>query len=153
MASESSPKGVVDLISQVREASNLFIAKALKERGLEGIVPAHGQILFPLLNQGIGGTMALNEIVRASGRAKSTITGMVDTLEKNGYLNRISCQVDKRSVRVELTDKGRALEQSFRDISRELVTALYGEIPAEKQDMLMEILEKIKKNLTQATNN
>ncbi len=146
MAEELSPQSVVDLISRLREASNKFISDSLKEKDLTGIVPAHGQVIYPLFSQ--EEHIHLSDIVKRSGRAKSTITGMADTLEKHGYIKRIPCPYDKRGIHVELTDNGRELEEVFRGISSDLIKTIYKDVSQEEQVALMKILATMETNLS-----
>lgn len=141
-----SPRGIVDLVSKVREEANGYLEKALRDQGMGGIVPAHGQILLPLLKS--GEPLTLGEIARMSGRAKSTITGMADTLEKYGYIRRIACPDDKRSVRVELTREGTALKEVMEDISDRLQETLYLNVTQEEQEITISTLVKVLSNLT-----
>lgn len=142
-----SSKGIVDLVSKVREASNRFIQEELNRYGIKGIVPAHGQLLFPLFLA--GGALPLGGIVKSSGRAKSTITGMADTLEKKGYIQRHVSGMDKRSVLVELTDKGKALEMPFFLVSEKLLDVIFRDISSETRRIITEGLAKIESNLWQ----
>jgi DNA-binding MarR family transcriptional regulator len=148
---EISSTGFTNLISYIRECSNLFLEKSLKEKGLVGLVPAHGQILFPLLSS--DGSLTLGEIAKMSGRAKSTITGMADTLEKYDYIERISCMQDKRSTRVALTEKGLGVREIFSDISRDLNRTIFKDISEEDQLNMMRTLIRIRENLLINKNN
>ncbi len=50
----------------------------------------------------------LREIGAALGLPKSTLTGVVDRLEEQGYLQRVISPRDRRSYGVELTARGRS---------------------------------------------
>lgn len=138
--------GIVDLLSRIRGRANRYITDGLISRGINGIVPAHGQLLMPLFKA--SGPIPLGDLARCSGRAKSTITGMAHTLEKLGYIHRSNCPDDKRSVLVELTSEGRRLESVFIEISAELIRDLYGDMPVETRKRLMDDLLVLEKNLT-----
>jgi DNA-binding MarR family transcriptional regulator len=137
--------GIVDLLSLVRAGANRYITNSLISRGIDGIVPAHGQLLMPLFKA--SGPIPLGDLARCSGRAKSTITGMAHTLEKQGYISRSNCPDDKRSILVELTSEGRRLEGVFNEISAELIRDLYGDMPVETRIRLMDDLSVLEKNL------
>ena len=137
--------GIVDLLSRIRAGANRYLMDHLASRGISGIVPAHGQLLFPLFRA--SAPVPLGELARSSGRAKSTITGMAHTLEKQGYLCRKSCPDDKRSVLVELTLEGRELETVFNEISSAMIRDLYGDMPVETRRRLMDDLSVLERNL------
>jgi len=44
-----------------------------------------------------------------------TVSGLLDNLESNGYINRVSSEIDKRKKLIVLTDKGK--EISFKSIN------------------------------------
>lgn len=143
--SRETPEGILDLISQIRATSSEILRQELEKNGIEGIVPAHGTILFYLFNK--EKPVHLGEVVKASGRAKSTITGMITTLEKHGYLKRIHCEKDKRSILVEMTPKGESLKHLFNEISDNIIYQVYDGIEREDQEHLIKTLRRINKNL------
>jgi MarR family transcriptional regulator, lower aerobic nicotinate degradation pathway regulator len=51
----------------------------------------------------------INELARLLGLDKSSTSGLVDRAQRRGLVRRLPSQVDRRSVRVSLTDAGRAL--------------------------------------------
>ncbi|MDC7223346.1 MAG: MarR family transcriptional regulator [Spirochaetales bacterium] len=140
-----SPKSAIDLVSRVNEVSRLYLQNALTARGLDGLVPAHGQVFYPLFEQ--GEPLSLGEIVRISGRAKSTITGMAHTLEKHGYVKRIASPRDRRSVILSLTEKGWQVKDLFQEISKDLMDLVYRDMDGVDQEKLIELLVRVEKNL------
>jgi DNA-binding MarR family transcriptional regulator len=143
--SSSDQRGIVARIARIREAANLIIERELQARGMTGIVPAHGTVLFFLFRQ--EEPVPIKSLVRQTGRVKSTVTGIVNTLERHGYLFKQGCDQDARSVRVGLTDKGRALKTDFEDISEILLGRVFGDMPANDRQRLMELLAVIEGNL------
>ncbi|MBB6479680.1 MarR family winged helix-turn-helix transcriptional regulator [Spirochaeta isovalerica] len=143
-----SPEGILDLISRIRDTSGEILSRELEMNGIEGVVPAHGKIIFHLFQK--EKPVPLSEVVKASGRVKSTITGMVATLEKHGYLMRTHSPEDKRSVLVELTPKGRAMRELFNDISIRILDRIYMGIDRPEQEALTDSLSRINRNLKDA---
>lgn len=142
---KETPGGILDLISRIRETSSEILRREMEKNNVEGIVPAHGKILFYLFHE--EKPVPLADVIKASGRVKSTITGMVTTLEKNGYLMRQDSREDRRSVLVELTPKGRALHELFDRISEEIIRSIYMGIPESEQAAVTETLSRINSNL------
>lgn len=139
------PRGIVSRIARIREAANLLIEQELLARGLTGIVPAHGPVLHFLFRQ--TEPVPISALVRQSGRVKSTITGIVNTLERYGYLVKQGCEEDGRSVRIALTAKGRAMQPDFEVISTLVIDRIFGEMPESDRERLMELLGVIEENL------
>jgi DNA-binding MarR family transcriptional regulator len=138
--------GVIGQIARIREKANALIEKELKDRGIKGIVPAHGPVLSFLLRQ--NGPVPIKAVVESVRRVKSTVSMTIRTLEKHGYLRRFPCEVDTRVTYVELTPKGRRLQEDFDEISETLRSRLYGSMSKQDRERLVERLEHIEHNLS-----
>ena len=138
-------RGIIGQIARIREAANLIIEKELLARGMTGIVPAHGSVLHFLYRQ--QEPVPIKSLVRQIGRVKSTVTGIVNTLERHGYLFKQGCDQDARSIRIGLTDKGMALRKDFEEISGKLIGRVFGDMPETDRQRLMELLAVIEGNL------
>jgi len=140
--------GIVGLIARIRERANLLIEAELKARKARGIVPAHGAVLAVLFGQ--DGPVPIKAIVARVGRVKSTVTGMLYTLERWGYIRKTTCETDNRVTYVTLTDKGRAFREAFDAISEKLLRTVYGRMPERERRTLMKTLLRIEQNLKSA---
>ncbi len=89
----------------------------------------------------------IKSLVSRIGRVKSTVTGIVNTLERHGYLYKQGCDQDARSVRIGLTDKGMALKCDFEEISETVLGRVYGDMPENDRQRLMELLAIVEGNL------
>jgi len=138
-------EGIVAQIARIREAANALIEAELRGRSIEGIVPAHGPVLAFLFEQ--DRPVAIKQVVERARRAKSTVTVMIDTLERHGYLRKLACETDSRVTLVELTAAGRRLRKDFEEISRVLLAKLYGDMAQGQRQALVEGLGVIEKNM------
>ncbi|VGO22589.1 MarR family winged helix-turn-helix transcriptional regulator [Pontiella sulfatireligans] len=138
-------QGIIGQIARIRELSNLFIELELRNVAIEGILPAHGSILNFLFQQ--DAPVPMKEIVERIGRVKSTVTGMIHTLEQYGYVEKLPSPEDGRVVLVKLTEKGCSLKPPFKQISKKLIARLYGNMAVEQKDSLVELLTQIEGNL------
>jgi DNA-binding MarR family transcriptional regulator len=139
--------GIAGQIGRIREKANGLIERELKDRGIKGIVPAHGPVLSFLLRQ--EEPVAIRAVVESVGRVKSTVTVTIRTLEKHGYLRKFPSDTDARVTYVELTPKGRRLRKEFEEISRMLLGKLYGDMGEKERQRLVRQLERIEENLSQ----
>lgn len=141
----NDPHGIIARIARIRETANLFIENELHARGISGIVPAHGTVLYFLFRQ--QEPVPIKSLVQEAGRVKSTVTGIVNTLERHGYLVKQCCDRDARSVRIALTDKGWALRKDFEEISAKLLSRVFGDMAEDDRQHLMELLGVMEGNL------
>ncbi len=139
------PQALIAQIARIREAANLLVEKELAARGISGIVPAHGAVLGFLFRQ--QEPVPIKSLVERVGRVKSTVTGMVATLERHGYLYKQGCELDARSTRIGLTDKGLALRSHFEEISSLLIERTYGTMPEADRQQLVALLSIVEQNL------
>ncbi|MEU7618550.1 MarR family winged helix-turn-helix transcriptional regulator [Micromonospora rifamycinica] len=77
-----------------------------------GLTPAGMRVLFTLthVDDATHGDVADRCFVRPA-----TLTGIVDTLERDGFVERRRDEADRRSVRLALTDKGRERTRALVD--------------------------------------
>ena len=139
--------GIVGQIARIREKANALIERELRNRGIQGIVPAHGPVLVFLLQQ--RRPVAIRAVVESVRRVKSTVTVTIRTLEKHGYLRKFPCETDTRVTYVELTPKGRRLQQDFEEISRALRSRLYGDMSEKDRERLVRQLDRIEANVSE----
>ena len=76
--------------------------------------------LWPILGAlGREGASTPSEVARLTGIGPSAVTRQLDRLEKGGLLQRVRSATDRRSVLLELTEKGEALVPKLAAVSRE----------------------------------
>jgi len=84
-----------------------FIQKAFKKKihahfkDLELTAP-QGMLMFTVHSKG---SMKISEISKIMGLSNSTVSGIVDRLEAQGYVKRIRSEEDRRVVNVHVTDE------------------------------------------------
>lgn len=146
MITKEQISGIIGQISRIREQANLLIEQELREENIKGILPAHGSILFFLFQQ--DEPIAMKEIVEKIGRVKSTVTGMVNTLEHGGYVEKFQSSEDGRVMLVQLTEQGKAIRPAFEKISTKLQKRVYAGITKADQEKLVGILARVEANLS-----
>jgi len=99
------------------------------------------RLLITLRKNGQG--MTQKDLQQAMGLKPSTLSEMLDRLEKSGEITRARSKEDGRQVFVDLTDKGLAVTNAMRDNFDRLSHMLFeGLDDAEKQELLS-LLEKV----------
>lgn len=131
---------ILSLISKIHEKGNRFIIEELKNNGVEGLVPSHGDILVCLYKNN---KMTMKDIANCIHRTKPTVTVLVDKLEKLGYLKRAASDKDSRSTYVILTQKGEDFKATFDQISNNLNKMLNKNLSENKVKLLEELLKKM----------
>lgn len=93
------------------------------------------------------GDLSLSEVSDRIRAQNSTVTGIIDRMEREGLVQRVRSQEDRRVIRIHLTDKGAKLAESIPVEPMELLRgALAGLAPAETKEFLR-IMTKIAKRI------
>lgn len=108
-----------------------------RHRGVAGgISPVQLQALTVLA----GGDVRMHELAHRLGLATSTVTRLVDRLERAGLAERRRERPDRRSVLVGLSTPGRQALHAVRKRLRELLGDLLAGLPAHDQGEFLRLL-------------
>lgn len=133
------PTSVFFCTARLHWLGKSYIVRELEKAGLHGVVPSHGDILAQLFSHD---SCKMSELARFIRRSKSTLTVLVEKLEKGGYVQRSQDPGDQRGVRVRLTDKGWALKPVVEEISSGLERMLLERLTREELRTLEALLAK-----------
>lgn len=75
--------------------------------------------------------------------ASSSITYVVDKLEKKSYLERIACPKDRRVIHGKLTDKGHELMDEIFPQHKTAMAEFFADLSKEEKEQSIELLRKI----------
>lgn len=87
------------------------------------------------------------ELVNSTNMKAPTISVAIRTLEEEGMVRREPDPKDMRSVRVYLTDKGRAVDEEFREQLRQTDRLLMRDFSAEDEETLIRLLMVVRENI------
>ena len=138
-------QGIIAQIARIKEAANSIIEAELRDRSIKGIVPAHGPVLSFLFQQ--NKPVPIKAVVENVRRVKSTVTVMINTLERHGYLQKLACDTDNRITLIELTPTGHKLRKEFKAISSSLLARVYQGVKKQDRQTLVDLLEVVETNL------
>ncbi len=119
--------------------TSTFVSAEMKKRGIEGLVPSHGNLLVQLFG---GNALTVTELAQRTGRTKSTVSVLAGKLEQAGYLVREPDPSDGRLLRLRLTEKGEAVEEAFAEVTRAMQDKFREGLTEEELDLLEALLIK-----------
>lgn len=99
------------------------------------------------VNRDTGEGFSQIELARLLDVGKVTLGGLIDRLEKNGLVARVPDKDDRRSKRVQLSRKGKALLLRIERIGVEVNREIMQGISTAEEDQLIAILTRMKQNL------
>ena len=132
------------LISKIHQLSQRIFARILKDHKLDEFNPAQGRVMFVLWQKD---NIPIHELVEKTQYSKSTLTSMLDNLEKAGFIKRVPSKEDRREILITLTEKNRLLQDKYIDVSREMGKLFYNKFNDEEIDDFENYLERILENL------
>ena len=134
----------IALMSRIREQANKLIVRELRQRGLEGIVPSHGEIMVHLF---AAEECTMQDLAKQINRTKPTVTVLVEKLVACGYVVKEKSAEDNRVTFIKLTAKGWELKPIFEVISAKMNALVYQGLSDEEAEMLEKVLTQINCNL------
>ncbi|MBW8034267.1 MAG: MarR family transcriptional regulator [Planctomycetes bacterium] len=132
------------LMAKIRQVGGRISERMLKDFGIE-INSAQGRIMFALWKQD---GIAINELAQKTQLKKSTLTSMLDRLEKMGYVRRQRCTKDRRKILIKRTNKDKNLESQYVELSQEITKLYYKGFSKTEIDHFESNLARILNNLT-----
>jgi DNA-binding MarR family transcriptional regulator len=134
------------LITKIHHLSGRIFSKKLKDYGIE-ISPGQGRILFALWQED---NISITELTRRTRLSKSTLTDMLDRMEKDDLIERKTSNTDKRRTLVQLTEATKKLHDKYLAVSKDMTNLFYRGFSDEDIDQFEEYLQKLLLNLTES---
>jgi DNA-binding MarR family transcriptional regulator len=130
-------------LNSIRQRLFAYLEAELARQGIRGISPSHGEILHILDRKGI---LHPHDITELSLKDKSTITAVINNLEKNGYVTRSRDICDKRLVNIQVTDKAMIIKPALAKISEIMNSQLFEGLSAEEKTTLFNLIARVSRN-------
>ena len=131
-------------VSKIKQVGDRIFEKILAERGIEAFNGAQGRILYVLFQED---GVPIKTVSEKCGLAITSLTTMLERMEKNGLILRRQDTVDKRKTLLFLTDKARDLEQDYVALSEEMGEIYYQGFTEEEVRAAEGYLDRIRLNL------
>jgi DNA-binding MarR family transcriptional regulator len=127
----------------VRDFIDEFYNKTIFQKGSSNaasdLTPSVIKALFAFSDE--NQAYPIGELGRYARVKSSTITDMVDRLERDGIAERFKEDGDRRVIKVRLTAKGKKLRREFSQKRRQEFAALFAKLDPSEQEQLLHHLE------------
>ncbi len=132
-------------MAKIRQVGGRIFERILKEQDIE-INSAQGRIMFALWQRD---GISINELAQKTQLKKSTLTSMLDRLEKMGYVRRQRSKKDRRKILIKRTKKDKTLESKYVEASQQITKLFYKGFLKNEIDRFEKDLARILDNLTE----
>ncbi len=128
-----------------------FIKRAIDEKVIaqtdKSLTVPQAQLIGFIANHEEEGSLCQKDIEKVLGLKRSSVSLMLNNMEKNGYVVRLSDQNDARVKKVVLTEKAMLMREKIEIIIDSVNEKLSAGISEEEIEAFFKILSKMRENL------
>jgi DNA-binding MarR family transcriptional regulator len=128
------------LISRVTLVVTSALKEGLASAGVGDVKPAYLGALFALWKED---GLKVVELGRRSGLETSSMTGLIDRMERDGLLERRDDASDRRVQRINLTEKGRDVMRPALEAVDQILATVFEGIPEEDLSKTTDVLKRV----------
>ena len=132
------------LVTKIKQLGDRIFERILAEKNIDAFNGAQGRILYVLWQED---GVPIKIISEKSGLAITSLTTMLERMEKNGLISRKTDEVDKRKTLLFLTDKAKELKEAYDSVSNERGNIYYRDFTDKEILQFEEYLNRIRVNL------
>ncbi|MBE6905927.1 MarR family winged helix-turn-helix transcriptional regulator [Marasmitruncus massiliensis] len=93
-------------------------------------------------------TVQIRDLTKNYGIPPSTLTGILDRLERRKYIQRIRKENDRRAIELLITDAGNAVLQEHIREDKIFAWNLFHTLPSEERQQLLYLLDELLSNVS-----
>ena len=135
------------LISQIHQVSQRVWYDVLSHNGLSDLAGARGRVIFALWNED---NIPIKKLVERTSLDKATLTGIIDRLERDGYVKKIPSPDDKRATLISRTGKDEIFKSKIPEVSKQQNKLFYKGFSTSEIKEFEEYLKRILQNCKEA---
>ncbi len=137
-------------ISKIKRIGDRIFQKMLEKADISEFNGAQGKLLY-ILWQRDGISAA--ELAGQAGLAVTTLTSMLDRMERSGLITREPDPMDRRKTRLVLTERTKALKGRYDRLSEDMTEVYLRGFSPEETALFEEYLGRVLKNLEEENSN
>ena len=132
------------LVTKIKQLGDRIFEKVLAEKGIDSFNGAQGRILYVLWQQD---GVPIKTVSEQCGLAITSLTTMLERMEKQGLIRRVPDEKDRRKTLLFLTDKARDLQKDYDAVSDQMSQIFYDGFTDEEIIRFEDGLRRVQKNL------
>lgn len=130
-------------IARLYHKNRCFMDEQLRKRGITELGFSHIRIIIILH---IFKVLSMKEVTEKISKDKSTVTILVNKLEKKGYIRKKVCDEDRRVTYLELEDKAKEILNIIFEVSDIFQNKVEKILDEEERKMFIKIMSKLIEN-------
>ena len=141
----SSEKATESVMNVVRTA-DLLVKRIADLVQPFDLTPSSGLVLGILADAGV--PLPPNQLAERLIISRASVTSLLDSLERRGYVRRLPHATDRRMLLIELTDAGRQIAHEFRLLVHRHQMRWLAVLTEQEQDQLIDALHRLQTALS-----
>lgn len=130
-------------IARLFHRNRCFMDEQLRKRGITELGFSHIRIIIILH---VFKVLSMKEVTEKISKDKSTVTILVNKLEKKGYLRKKVCEEDRRVTYLELEEKAKEILNIIFEVSDIFQSRVEKILDEEERKMFIKIMSKLIEN-------
>ena len=132
------------MVTKVKQLSDRVFEKILNEKKIEAFNGAQGRILYVLWQKD---GISIKTLSEQCGLAITSLTSMLERMEKQGLLRRENDEKDRRKTLLFLTERAYTLREDYEAVSARMGTIFYEGFNEEEIRLFESFLRRVLDNL------
>jgi DNA-binding MarR family transcriptional regulator len=134
---------ILPWLGRTMKAMDYYVIDFFKSKGLELTKPQ--MIVLKVLSRHDG--IVQNNLAFITNRDKTSLTRLIDTMEKKGLVQRSVSEKDKRVKLVHITNEGNRMLEVALPILGEIIQLVQTDIKTEDLEVAIKVLKQIGRNI------
>ena len=132
------------LVSKIKQLSDRIFERILARHGIDAFNGAQGRILYVLWQED---GVPIKTISEKCGLAITSLTTMLERMEKQGLIRRVQSEDDKRKTLLYLTEIAKSLRDEAEIVSRQMNDVFYKGFNSDEIEQFEAYLDRVRNNL------
>lgn len=132
------------IISKFSNKIHRRISKEVVQHGITGV---QGRIIGFIYFESDKKDIFQKDIEKELNIRRSSVTSVLQLMEKNGYIKRVSVSEDARLKKILLTEKGLEIQKNVYDSILKFEESLRDELTDEEMDTLINLIDRLSKKV------
>ena len=132
------------LVTKIKQLGDRIFEKVLTEKGIDAFNGAQGRILYVLWQQD---GIPIKVISDRCGLAITSLTTMLERMDKQGLIRRVQDEKDKRKTLLYLTENTKALKNDYAAVSEQMSGIYYQGFTEDEIIQFESFLQRVQENL------
>lgn len=132
------------LVSKIKQLSDRIFERVLARHGIDAFNGAQGRILYVLWQED---GVPIKTISEKCGLAITSLTTMLERMEKQGLIRRVQSDDDKRKTLLYLTEIAKSLRDEAEIVSRQMNDVFYKGFNSDEIEQFEAYLDRVRNNL------